>query len=73
MGIRVAGVGGYVPSKTMTNYELAMMVDTSDEWITKKTGIRERRIAAPAGAPARPVFAHPGPRVAWPPPPARRA
>ncbi len=52
MGIRVAGVGGYVPSKTMTNYELAMMVDTSDEWITKKTGIRERRIAAPEEAPS---------------------
>jgi len=52
MGIRVAGVGGYVPSKTVTNYELAMMVDTSDEWITKKTGIRERRIAAPEEAPS---------------------
>jgi len=52
MGIRVSGVGGYVPSKTMTNYELAMMVDTSDEWITKKTGIRERRIAAPEEAPS---------------------
>ena len=52
MGIRVTGVGGYVPSKTMTNYELAMMVDTSDEWIVKKTGIRERRIAAPDEAPS---------------------
>ena len=52
MGIRVSGVGGYVPSKTMTNYELAMMVDTSDEWITEKTGIRERRIAAPEEAPS---------------------
>jgi 3-oxoacyl-[acyl-carrier-protein] synthase-3 len=36
----------------MTNYELAMMVDTSDEWITKKTGIRERRIAGPEEAPS---------------------
>jgi 3-oxoacyl-[acyl-carrier-protein] synthase-3 len=37
----------------MTNYELAMMVTcTSDEWITKKTGIRERRIAAPEEAPS---------------------
>src|SRR5262245_20955279 len=52
MGIRVSGIGGYVPTKTMTNYELAMMVDTSDEWIVKKTGIRERRISAPEEAPS---------------------
>jgi 3-oxoacyl-[acyl-carrier-protein] synthase-3 len=52
MGIRVSGIGGYVPAKTMTNYELAMMVDTSDEWIVNKTGIRERRISAPEEAPS---------------------
>jgi 3-oxoacyl-[acyl-carrier-protein] synthase-3 len=52
MGIRVSGIGAYVPAKTMTNYELAMMVDTSDEWIVKKTGIRERRISAPEEAPS---------------------
>jgi 3-oxoacyl-[acyl-carrier-protein] synthase-3 len=52
MGIRVSGIGGYVPKKTMTNLELAMMVDTSDEWIVKKTGIRTRRISAADEAPS---------------------
>src|SRR6478752_6655977 len=52
MGIRVSGIGGYVPAKTVTNFELAMAVDTSDEWIISRTGIRERRIAAPEEAPS---------------------
>jgi 3-oxoacyl-[acyl-carrier-protein] synthase III len=39
-------IGAYVPQKVLTNDELATMVDTSDEWITKRTGIKERRIAA---------------------------
>lgn len=39
-------IGAYVPSKILTNAELEAMVDTSDEWITKRTGIKERRIAA---------------------------
>ena len=52
MGIRVSGIGGYVPTRTMTNLELAMAVDTSDEWIITKTGIRERRLAAPDQAPS---------------------
>ena len=52
MGIRVSGIGGYVPAKTMTNFELAMAVDTSNEWIISKTGILERRIAAPDEAPS---------------------
>ncbi len=47
MGIRISGIGGYVPTKTLTNLELARAVDTSDEWIISRTGIRERRIAAP--------------------------
>ncbi len=38
-------VGAYVPPKILTNQELEKMVDTSDEWITKRTGIKERRIA----------------------------
>jgi 3-oxoacyl-[acyl-carrier-protein] synthase III len=42
----IAGVGAYVPSKVLTNAELEKMVDTSDEWITSRTGIKERRIAA---------------------------
>jgi 3-oxoacyl-[acyl-carrier-protein] synthase-3 len=40
------GVGGYLPQRVMTNDEMATLVDTSNEWITKMTGIRERHIAA---------------------------
>ena len=42
----VLGCGCYLPEKTLTNAELAVMVDTSDEWIVQRTGIRERHIAA---------------------------
>lgn len=42
----VAGVGAYVPSKVLTNAELEKLVETSDEWITSRTGIKERHIAA---------------------------
>lgn len=40
----ITGVGGYVPDYVLTNQELETMVDTSDEWITTRTGIKERRI-----------------------------
>ena len=43
---RVVGVGAALPERVLTNHELAAMVDTSDEWIVARTGIRERRIAA---------------------------
>lgn len=39
-------IGAYVPAKILTNAELEVMVDTTDEWITKRTGIKERHIAA---------------------------
>jgi 3-oxoacyl-[acyl-carrier-protein] synthase-3 len=42
----VLGCGSYLPSRVVTNAELSGMVDTSDEWITQRTGIRERHIAA---------------------------
>ncbi len=42
----IAGVGSYVPAKILTNADLEKMVDTSDEWITTRTGIKERHIAA---------------------------
>jgi 3-oxoacyl-[acyl-carrier-protein] synthase III len=42
----VAGTGSYLPERILTNDELSRMVDTSDEWIHTRTGIRERRIAA---------------------------
>lgn len=44
---RIAGTGSYLPARILTNAELAQQVDTSDEWIVTRTGIRERRIAAP--------------------------
>ncbi len=42
----VAGCGGYLPERIVTNDELAARLDTSDEWIAKRTGIRQRHIAA---------------------------
>jgi 3-oxoacyl-[acyl-carrier-protein] synthase III len=42
----VLGCGSYLPSRVLTNAELSRMVDTSDEWIVQRTGIRERHIAA---------------------------
>jgi 3-oxoacyl-[acyl-carrier-protein] synthase-3 len=44
---RITGTGGCLPERVLTNAELERMVDTSDEWIRTRTGIRERRIAAP--------------------------
>ncbi len=43
---RVTGCGSYLPSRVVTNAELAKRVDTTDEWIQQRTGIRERRMAA---------------------------
>jgi 3-oxoacyl-[acyl-carrier-protein] synthase-3 len=43
--VGIKGVGMYVPKKVLTNQDLEKMVDTSDEWIMKRVGIRERRIA----------------------------
>lgn len=43
----IAGVGAYVPDKIITNADLEKIVDTSDEWIVNRSGIRERRIAPP--------------------------
>jgi len=43
---RIAGTGSYLPAKILTNDDLSKIVDTSDEWIASRTGIRERHIAA---------------------------
>jgi 3-oxoacyl-[acyl-carrier-protein] synthase III len=43
--VSIVGTGSYVPEKTLTNDDLSRIVDTSDEWITTRTGIKERRIA----------------------------
>ena len=42
----VLGCGSYLPEQVVTNAQLAARIDTSDEWIVQRTGIRERRIAA---------------------------
>src|SRR5881409_4088795 len=44
--VSIIGTGSYVPDKRLTNADLSRIVDTSDEWITTRTGIKERRIAA---------------------------
>jgi 3-oxoacyl-[acyl-carrier-protein] synthase-3 len=44
--VTITGLGAYVPERVITNDDLERMVDTSDEWIMERTGIRERRIAA---------------------------
>jgi len=44
---RITGWGKYVPDRVLTNFDLEKMVDTTDEWIRTRTGIRERHIAAP--------------------------
>ena len=43
---RIAGTGSYLPSRVMTNADLEKIVDTSDQWIQQRTGIRQRHIAA---------------------------
>lgn len=45
--VGITGIGAAVPERVLTNQELERMVETSDEWIRTRTGIRERRIAAP--------------------------
>ncbi len=47
---RITGTGSYLPERVLTNADLERMVATSDEWIVERTGIRERRIAAPGEA-----------------------
>src|ERR1700736_83619 len=44
--VSIVGTGSYVPDKILTNEDLSHIVDTSDEWITTRTGIKERRVAA---------------------------
>lgn len=46
----ITSVHGYVPEKILSNHDLEKMVDTNDEWITSRTGIKERRMAAPGEA-----------------------
>jgi 3-oxoacyl-[acyl-carrier-protein] synthase III len=52
MGIRISGVGAYVPTRAVSNHELARQLDTSHEWIVSHTGIEERRISEPDETPS---------------------
>ena len=45
--VTITGLGSHVPEKVVTNNDLARRLDTSDEWIRQRTGIRERRVAEP--------------------------
>ncbi len=47
---RIVGTGSYLPERVLTNAEIERMVETTDHWIVERTGIRERRIAAPSEA-----------------------
>jgi 3-oxoacyl-(acyl-carrier-protein) synthase III len=47
---RIAGIGMYAPERVLTNHDLEAMVETSDDWIVSRTGIRERRVAGPGEA-----------------------
>jgi 3-oxoacyl-[acyl-carrier-protein] synthase-3 len=42
---KITGLGAYVPLQKLTNHDLEKMVDTSDDWIVRRTGVRERRIS----------------------------
>ena len=52
MGAKIIGTGSYLPQKTVTNDDLTRIVDTSDEWIVKRTGIRTRHLLEPDEDPA---------------------
>jgi len=43
--VRIKGTGSYAPEKVLSNKDLEAMVDTTDEWISMRTGIRERRVS----------------------------
>ena len=48
--VKIAGLGTYVPPHVLTNADLERMVETTDEWILQRTGIRERHIVEPGMA-----------------------
>ena len=47
-GVRIAGTGSCLPSRTLTNADFEKLVDTTDEWIFQRTGIRQRQVCDPA-------------------------
>ena len=59
---RIMATGACVPEQIITNDDLAKVVDTSDEWISQRTGIRERRISAGENTSACLLYTSPSPR-----------
>ncbi len=51
--VSITGLGAYAPDRVLTNADLETLVDTSNDWIIERTGIRERRIAADDAGPHR--------------------
>lgn len=51
MNIGILALGTYAPERVMTNHDFEKILDTSDEWIVSRTGIRERRLAAEGSSP----------------------
>ena len=47
LNAKITGVGHYVPERVVTNFDLEKLMDTSDEWIQERTGIKERRFFDP--------------------------
>ena len=56
-GVEMLGIGSFAPERVVTNDELATRIETSDEWIASRTGIRERRIASDAESAAERSYA----------------
>ena len=50
MSIQILGTGAYVPERILTNDDLSRMVDTSDEWITQRVGVKERHVSVDESA-----------------------
>ncbi len=71
--ISITGLGCHVPERVVTNDELAAIVDTNDEWILERTGIRERRIAADDEALTDVACRRVAARSKWPVPTRRRS
>lgn len=66
MYTKILGTGSYLPVQVRSNADLEKMVDTSDEWIVTRTGIRERRIAGPDETVASMGFQAAKKRWRWP-------
>lgn len=62
---KIAGLGKYVPENVVTNDDLSKMMDTNDEWITERTGIKERRHIKKGMETPQPVWVRRPQRLLW--------